>query len=290
MKLKHFNVGDYIGQKDDATIKWIVMDKNEKTIKLQRHGGHFNGAMSGFDPDTDGFVPIGKTARKIRKKEKDEYRKQKAKELLPLSPRDIIKMDTPQIEDNNETLLKPKDVAEMAGCSVPTIINAINSNSIEVNIEKYGKKNRYTISKEAAMEWSNNYNNKSQKNKKKKEQKKRRWKPDPTYVNINKNNPFYPGSRMYCFYEVLLVHGKATYRELVSGCLALSKQFQVEESIKSIKLDLNNKINHWKKGEWGLKIDVDKSNCEKTNNGRLKKGELDKMVIILKEETIKKQI
>ena len=89
---------------------------------------------------------------------------------------------------------------------------------------------------------------------------------------------------MYGYFEVFLQNNnQATYQQLLDGCIEYMKQFDIDEDRDSIKKDLNNKIHHWQKGKLGLKVDLDKSQCKLGAKGRVCRGEIEKVLVILRE-------
>lgn len=180
------------------------------------------------------------------------------------------------VETNNmpdKIYLTVKEIASQTSLSEATIRNEIKNGNLKAdNANPNGKIPRYISHIEWVEEWSLGKTNKP------------RAEVKFEGVTINPKNNFSPGSKMYGYFEVFLKNNnQATYQQLVDGCISEMKNFGVRETLNNIKKDLNNKLHHWQVGRLGLKVDLDKTQCKVGPKGRICHGELNKVVVIVKE-------
>lgn len=159
MELKNFKINDTIIQKNDPNIKWVVEEINmeENIVKLRRKGGYFNDMVSLFNGDNINFNAASKTEKRIKRENKISERKT-AQENYQNSKKNkhLIEEDKDEIIEKK---LKPKDVAELAACSIKDVLNAIHNQKLnaEKNRNTEGRGVRYLINFLDAKKWAEEF-------------------------------------------------------------------------------------------------------------------------------------
>lgn len=177
-----------------------------------------------------------------------------------------------EVPEDTDTLTV-KEIAKKSSLSEATIRNEIKNGNLRAdNINPDGKSARYLIKNEWVDEWLRN--------------KTSKVKPEVSFENVkvNPKNHFTPGSKIYGYFETFLNNNnKATYQQLINGCIAYLKTLGVDETENNIKKDLNNKIHHWQNRKLGLDVELDKSQCRLGKKGKVGHGELGNIIVIIKE-------
>lgn len=304
------------------TVDNIDLEKNIVSLRrkggaFNEMESKFNGDNQNFEPAGRTEKRIIKEEKIKARKEKEESFQQNRFSLNSVINNQSQEMQT--IVNTNK-MLKPSDVASLVGCKSKDVLDAIHDGSLnaETSGKKTGRGVRYLVKLSDAENWKQSldktpikemlttqeivqYSQKSEAEVRKAISNGQLLVEDanangkvPRYqatkksvdqwLSNKKDNPFDVGSRLYGYYQVFLQNdNQATYKQLIDGCQQYLKSINEPTDVDTLKKDLNNKINAWKKGNMGLKIKLDKSHCKTGKNGRVARGELDNIVIVVEE-------
>jgi len=163
MKLMDFKIGDTVVENGNPDTKWIVFQIDGEETVLCRKDGYFNDMKTIYDSSNVNFEAAGRTELRIKRERKTVAREEQ-KELFKKGHKNIQTLE----EKHSHRKIKPQEVAEMAGCNVKRVLDAIRDDELpaENTSQNSGKGSRYEIKLELAKQWVEVFKASNPKNKK----------------------------------------------------------------------------------------------------------------------------
>jgi hypothetical protein len=151
MKLMDFKIGDTVVEKGNSETKWVVFQIDGEETVLCRKDGYFNDMKTIYDSSNANFEAAGRTELRIKRERKTVAREEQ-KELFKKGQKNFQTIE----EKMSNRKLKPQEVAEMAGCNVKLVLDAIRDDELpaENTSRNSGKGSRYEIKPELAKQWA----------------------------------------------------------------------------------------------------------------------------------------
>lgn len=270
----------YEGEQRQVSVTWKIKGSEDDNVGVlvERLDGTLAGRVAVLEGETK-VSPIGRTAQRIQREAERAERMTKMQQIVSGETGKSVKTRGSQISKAKTpsksggsigpSKLYVADASKTTGLSATIIRTAIKRGElIAENANLEGSRPTYVIDAEPLETWFKK-RVETQKVRKERVQHPRtegqfsargnrycsRAPKGSVHPETSWSNPFNVGSRRAGFYHTFkTLGGRATFNQLVEGCIDYRKLYDIEDNADLVGNDLNNHKSGWKRGVLGLVI------------------------------------
>lgn len=254
---------DYQGEKKQFVVTWKVKgpEKNGGGVFVERLEGSLEGRTAVL-PGSTKVSPIGRTAQRLQREAERNERMVKMQQIVNSGSAKTTQSPKGKTPRRSGGVLAPNklyvpEASLKIGVPAHIIRTAIKNGELAAeNVNPDGLRPTYILDSEPLEKWNN------QRNQSPKESSsvKSRVPKGSKHPKTSWENPFGVGSRMAGFYHTFkTLRGRATFDQLLEGCLKYRLQYGIEDNEDLIRKDLASHRSGWLRGKLGLVVEQKES-------------------------------